>query len=222
MSLVGTAQRIDVLFGAAYRAAVIYAPQGPRLHLLRADGRYHRLDEPRAARAVQGAAAGGAWGDVAGTFRRPPERVLVARPPRPSTLNAKHVLAAFAFFLFLAAPAPRAQVNATAITIVGGELADGTGAAVRRANVRIVNDRIVGAGQDVKPLAGDTVIDATGLVVAPGFIDIHNHSANELAPSPRRHRRSRRASPRVFLGPDGSSPWPIGEYLDERRGARRP
>jgi dihydroorotase-like cyclic amidohydrolase len=32
--------------------------------------------------------------------------------------------------------------------------------------VRIVNDRIVAVGQDVKPLAGDTVIDATGLLVS--------------------------------------------------------
>src|SRR4029077_6289400 len=108
--------------------------QGPRLHLLRADGRHHRLDEPRAAGSVQGAAACGAWGAGAGTFRRPPDRVLVARLPRPSSLNAKHVFAAPAFFVLLAAPAPGAQVNATAIAIVGGELADGTGAAVRRAN----------------------------------------------------------------------------------------
>jgi len=152
----------------------------------------------------------------------------MARPPRPSTLNAKlaknakkdfsAVLAVFAFFaLFLAVPAPRAQVNTTAITIVGGELADGTGAALRRANVRIVNDRIVGAGQDVKPLAGDTVIEAAGLVVAPGFIDIHNHSASELASEPAAASQVAQGITTVVLGPDGGSPWPIGEYLDERR-----
>src|SRR4029079_6610422 len=173
--------------GAAHRRAVRcrvpggghLRAQGPRLHLLRADGRHHRLDEPRAARPVQGSPARGTWSDVAGAFRRPPERVLMASPPRPPRLNAKHaksakkhcsaVLAAFAFFgLFHAAPAPHAQVGARATTIVGGELADGTGAALRRANVRIVNDRIVGAGRDVKPLAGDTVVDAAALVVAPG------------------------------------------------------
>ena len=41
-----------------------------------------------------------------------------------------------------------------AATIVNGDLADGTGAALRRANVRFVNDRIVAVG-DVKPQAGD-------------------------------------------------------------------
>ena len=167
----------------------------------------------------------------------------MASPPRPPTLNqpslatlessfglagAKHaksakkhcsaVLAAFAFFgLFHAAPAPHAQVGARATTIVGGELADGTGAALRRANVRIVNDRIVGAGRDVKPLAGDTVVDATALVVAPGFIDIHNHSANELASEPAASSQVAQGITTVVLGPDGGSPWPIGEYLDERR-----
>jgi len=119
--------------------------------------------------------------------------------------------------LALAAPAVRAQVGGRATTIVGGELADGTGAALRRASVRIVNDRIVGVGQDIKPLAGDTVIDATGLLVAPGFIDIHNHSANELGSEPAAASQVAQGITTVVLGPDGGSPWPIGEYLDERR-----
>ncbi len=85
-----------------------------------------------------------------------------------------------------------------AITIAGGDVADGTGAPLRRANVRIVNDRIAAVGPNVTPLPGDAVVDAKGLVVAPGFIDIHGITT-------------------VVVGPDGSSPWPIGEYLAERR-----
>jgi N-acyl-D-amino-acid deacylase len=152
----------------------------------------------------------------------------MARPPRPSTPNAKHAksakkdfsaaVAAFAFFgLFVTAPAPRAQVGGRASTIVGGEVADGTGAALRRANVRVVDDRIVGVGPDVKPLAGDTVIDAKGLLVAPGFIDIHNHSAHELASEPAATSQVAQGITTAVLGPDGSSPWPIGAYLEERR-----
>ena len=147
---------------------------------------------------------------------------------RLPTLAAEHakrakktlfaVFAAFAFLTpFIAAPAPRAQVGARASTIVGGELADGTGAALRRSNVRIANDRIVDVGPDVKPLRGDTVIDATGLLVAPGFIDIHNHSAGELANEPAAASQVAQGITTVVLGPDGSSPWPIGEYLEERR-----
>jgi len=127
------------------------------------------------------------------------------------------VIRACLLLLALAAPAARAQVGSLATTIVGGELADGTGAALRRANVRIVNDRIVAVGQDVKPLAGDTVIDATGLLVAPGFVDIHNHSANELTAEPAAASQVAQGITTVVLGPDGGSPWPIGEYLEERR-----
>jgi N-acyl-D-amino-acid deacylase len=132
--------------------------------------------------------------------------------------RSQRLFTAFAFVaVSIVAPAPRAQVVGTPVTIVGGELADGTGAALRPANVRIVNDRIVGVGQDVKPLAGDRVIDGTGLLVAPGFIDIHNHSANELASEPAAASQVAQGITTVVLGPDGGSPWPIGEYLDERR-----
>src|SRR5450631_573183 len=103
-----------------------------------------------------------------------------------------------------------------ATTIVGAELADGSGAALRLANVRFVGDRIVGVG-DVKPQAGDTVVDGKGLVVAPGFIDIHNHSASGLATDPAAETQVAQGITTVVVGPDGDSPWPIGDYLAERQ-----
>ena len=53
-------------------------------------------------------------------------------------------------------------------------LIDGTGTAARRADVRISGDRIVGVGQ-LSPATGETVVDAEGLALAPGFIDTHSH-----------------------------------------------
>src|SRR5437016_683801 len=128
------------------------------------------------------------------------------------------VFAAFAFFgAFVSGPAPRAQLASRAWTIVGGDVADGTGAPLERANVRIVDDRIVAVGPGLAPALGDTVVDAKGLVVAPGFIDIHNHSADGLAGDPGAASQVAQGITTVVLGPDGSSPWPIGEYLAERR-----
>ena len=62
--------------------------------------------------------------------------------------------------------------NAGSIVIRGGTVVDGTGAPGFRADVLIRDGRIAAIGDG---LVGDTVLDATGCVVAPGFIDIHTH-----------------------------------------------
>ncbi len=51
---------------------------------------------------------------------------------------------------------------------------DGRGGASWRGDVRVVGDRIT-AGGAVTPVARETVIDAAGLALAPGFIDTHSH-----------------------------------------------
>ncbi|HEU4839890.1 MAG TPA: amidohydrolase family protein [Ilumatobacteraceae bacterium] len=54
----------------------------------------------------------------------------------------------------------------------GGTIVDGTGAPGVAGDVAISDGKIVGIGTG---LSGDTSVDATGCVVAPGFIDIHTH-----------------------------------------------
>ena len=61
------------------------------------------------------------------------------------------------------------------ILITGGRVADGTGKAAYFADVAIKGDKIVKIAPTIEEPARQT-IDATGLVVAPGFIDSHNHS----------------------------------------------
>ncbi len=102
--------------------------------------------------------------------------------------------------------------------IVNAEVADGTGASLKRASVRIVGNRIDRVGR-FEPGKGDQVIDAQGLVLAPGFIDIHNHSAEGLAADPLAETQISQGITTVILGPDGFSPWPIGEWLQMRRTA---
>jgi hypothetical protein len=58
------------------------------------------------------------------------------------------------------------------VVIKGGTVVDGSGAPGRRADVALEGDRIVEVGPN---LSGDRTVDASGAVVAPGFIDIHTH-----------------------------------------------
>ncbi len=75
-----------------------------------------------------------------------------------------------------AAPASPERAD---LLIRGGMIIDGTGSPWYRGDLAIRGDRIVAVGQLPGFVAGDT-IDATGLVVAPGFIDMLGHSEHTL------------------------------------------
>ncbi len=106
--------------------------------------------------------------------------------------------------------------RAPGVVIRNAEIADGTGAPLRRASVRIDGDRISAVGTPaIRP--DDRVIDATGLVLAPGFVDIHNHSTGELTSDPAAESQIAQGVTTIVVGADGSSPWPIASYLAERR-----
>src|SRR6266705_6258360 len=63
------------------------------------------------------------------------------------------------------------------LIIRGGTVIDGSGAPGRQADVAVTGDRITAIGDD---LDGKRTLDATGHVVAPGFIDIHTHYAAQV------------------------------------------
>ena len=58
--------------------------------------------------------------------------------------------------------------------IAGGTILDGSGAAGLKRDVGVFGDEIVAIG-DLSTSTADTNIDASGLIVTPGFIDTHSH-----------------------------------------------
>ena len=57
-------------------------------------------------------------------------------------------------------------------------IVDGTGTDAYSGSIRIEGDRITQVGDALAPQQGDVLIDAAGLIVAPGFIDMHAHVSN--------------------------------------------
>ncbi len=92
--------------------------------------------------------------------------------------------------LSFAADAPKPAEVTTILK--GGTVVDGTGAPRKKADLAFRGERIVAVG-DIEPKPGDKVIDVTGLVVAPGFIDLHNHSDNPIVAEATRDNRNYQA-----------------------------
>jgi N-acyl-D-aspartate/D-glutamate deacylase len=93
------------------------------------------------------------------------------------------------------------------VLIRGGRVLDGSGNPWTRADVALRGDRVVAVG-DLSGARAATEIDATGLYVAPGFIDAHSHAGGGLASEGLSHARPLLAQgvTTVFVNPDGGGP----------------
>jgi N-acyl-D-amino-acid deacylase len=109
-----------------------------------------------------------------------------------------------------------AQENSSTL-ILHAQIADGTGKPFRKANLRITNDRIAEISPALKPKPNEKTIDAKGLVLSPGFIDIHNHSTEGLDSDPLAETQISQGITSLVVGADGDSPWPIAPWIDTRR-----
>jgi N-acyl-D-amino-acid deacylase len=88
----------------------------------------------------------------------------------------------------------------------GGTVVDGSGAPGIRADVGIEGDRIAAVGAD---LGGGDVLEVTGLIVAPGFIDTHSHSDLKVMADPTLPMKLRQGITLEVFGQDGISVAPV-------------
>lgn len=100
------------------------------------------------------------------------------------------------------------------LLIAGGTVIDGTGAARYRADVAIIGDMIALVSRTpIDTSLARRTIDARGLIVAPGFIDLHAH-LDPILSMPDAQSAVRQGVTLALGGPDGGGPYPFGAYLD--------
>jgi N-acyl-D-amino-acid deacylase len=91
-------------------------------------------------------------------------------------MSIKHLLSSLiALCVLLFSPTTYAQQTKYDFVIMGGRVVDGTGAPWVATDIAIIGDRIVAMG-DLHNAAAKNRIDAAGLVVTPGFIDVQGQS----------------------------------------------
>ena len=150
---------------------------------------------------------------------------------RPSARRLALTFLAPAVLLSASPPASAQDAGPFDLIVRGGRVLDGTGNPWFRADVGVRDGRIVAVGL-LEGARADRVVDATGLYVAPGFIDIHSHADDgnsEIGENTNRtdslHRKTApnvvsQGVTTVVVNHDGRSPWPIRDQraLLERQG----
>ena len=97
------------------------------------------------------------------------------------------------------------------ILVKDGRIIDGTGRPSYKANIGIQGDTLTILRGDSTSLASGQVIDASGCIVAPGFIDMHSHSDLALLTEPRHIAKISQGVTTEALGMDGLSYAPISQ-----------
>jgi N-acyl-D-amino-acid deacylase len=104
------------------------------------------------------------------------------------------------------------------LKIEGATVVDGTGTVGGRADVGVQDERIVAIGDLSREQAGNR-LNASGRVIAPGFIDMHSHSDWRLTGNRRAESKVRQGVTTEVVGNCGFSPAPVSpEFVDDLRG----
>jgi dihydroorotase/N-acyl-D-amino-acid deacylase len=107
---------------------------------------------------------------------------------------------------------PSAQPVSYDLVLRGGRIVDGTGSPWYRADIALRGDAIVRIAPAIAEPA-TRVIELKGLVVAPGFIDIHTHARRGIFDVPTADNYVRQGVTTLIEGPDGGSAVPLAPFL---------
>ena len=118
------------------------------------------------------------------------------------------------FLSALAVFAQAARQPPSGLLIKNAQVVDGTGAPIRRADVRVTGDTIADVGDNLAARAGERVIDAGGKVLAPGFIDMHSHADRGMDETPDVATQVMQGITTAVVGQDGSSELPIADFYE--------
>jgi N-acyl-D-aspartate/D-glutamate deacylase len=101
------------------------------------------------------------------------------------------------------------------VLLSGGTLIDGTGTAGRPGDVAIHDGRIVGVGK-LQDVEAQWTIDCSGMIVCPGFIDLHNHSDRQVVAAATRSAMNyvTQGCTTMVTGNCGSGPVDAGKFYD--------
>ncbi|HRP57124.1 amidohydrolase family protein, partial [Agriterribacter sp.] len=119
----------------------------------------------------------------------------------------------YKWFLFLLPFSAFAQQPAYDILIHNGKIIDGTGNSWYYGDVAVRDGKIVKAGRAILNSTASVVIDATGLIVAPGFIDVHTHIEGDEDKDPTAASFIYDGVTTVVAGNCGASHTDTGKYL---------
>eukprot|EP01046_Picozoa_sp_COSAG06_P031570 COSAG06_NODE_3082_length_5885_cov_4.044245_6_plen_93_part_00 len=89
-----------------------------------------------------------------------------------------------------------APVTAT-LLIKNGTVIDGTGTPSFVGDVAVDGELIVAVGPSLEVAGNPRIIDAGGLLVCPGWVDVHTHCAHTLCPAPSAHRKEKERRARL-------------------------
>jgi N-acyl-D-amino-acid deacylase len=118
-----------------------------------------------------------------------------------------------ALLALLAAPLLFAQAPRFDVLITGAKIIDGSGSPWFLGDIGIKGDTIAAVGR-LADATATTRVDARGLVVAPGFIDIHSHGRRGIFNVPTAENYLREGVTTMIEGPDGGSPLPLAPFFD--------